>query len=295
MRAREVQLSEPALLRPPQIRELADAIGLRPSKGRGQNFIVDPNSIRRIVRIAECGNTDHIVEIGPGLGSLTLGLVATGAHVTAIEIDAALANQLPETIAQYAPDQKHQLHVIHADAMHLAATDVPVSPAAPNKLVANLPYNVSVPVLLHILETFKTIESGLVMVQSEVAHRLVAEPGSRIYGVPSLKARWYADSVLAGDVSRTVFWPAPNVDSSLVSWRRRQERGPAALRERVFALVDAAFAQRRKGLRAALASYFGSAGAAERRLSSAGIEPGTRGEQLGIDDFIALARTVADR
>lgn len=291
LRAREVQLSEPTLLRPSQVRELADTIGLRPTKGRGQNFIVDPNTIRRIVRIAGCQSNDHIVEIGPGLGSLTLGLAATGAQVTAIEIDAALARQLPETIAQYAPDRLHHVHVVHADAVHVSRADVPGSP---NRLVANLPYNVSVPVLLHMFETFTTIDSGLVMVQSEVAHRLVAAPGSRIYGVPSVKARWYADLVPAGDVSRTVFWPVPNVDSSLVSWRRHQEQGPAALREPVFALIDAAFAQRRKGLRAALAAYFGSAGAAEQQLVSAGIDPRARGEQLSIDDFTALARTLTD-
>lgn len=291
LRAREVQLNDPTLLTPAAVRELADNIGLRPTKGRGQNFVVDPNTVRRIVRIAGPDPSDTIIEIGPGLGSLTLGLLASGARVIAIELDTALAGQLPATVARFAPEQAGRCHCVQADAMRITDADLAGDAALPEPtmLVANLPYNVSVPVLLHMFETFSSVVSGLVMVQAEVAHRLVAGPGSRIYGVPSLKSAWYADLELVGSVPRTVFWPVPNVDSALVSWRRRRPRDTPALRTDVFALIDAAFSQRRKSLRAAMARFFGSGAAAETALARAGIDHRHRGEQLAIDDFIALA------
>ncbi|MGB9012590.1 MAG: 16S rRNA (adenine(1518)-N(6)/adenine(1519)-N(6))-dimethyltransferase RsmA, partial [Aeromicrobium sp.] len=232
------------LLGPTDVRELAARCGIRPTKQRGQNFVIDANTVRRIVRTSGIGPDDVVVEIGPGLGSLTLGLLEVAAHVTAVEIDEVLAAQLPATIDTQAPGRSFDLVV--ADAMKV--TSLPGAP--PTALVANLPYNVSVPVLLHFFEQFATIESGLVMVQSEVAHRLAAGPGSRTYGVPSVKAAWYGDLRLAGNIGRTVFWPAPNVDYALVAWTRHAPPGDEDLRRRTFAVVDAAFAQRRKTLRA---------------------------------------------
>lgn len=283
-----IKLSDPALLGLTDVRRLADTLGLHPSKRRGQNFVVDPNTIRHIVRTAGTEPDDNVVEVGAGLGSLTVGLLATGARVTAVEIDDTLVVQLPQTVAEFAPAQAGRLTVVHADAMHLHHVGGHEH-AEPTMLVANLPYNVAVPVLLHMLETFPSIESGLVMVQSEVADRLVAPPGSRTYGVPSVKTAWYADLAFAGSVGSSIFWPAPNVDSALVSWRRRRTRGSNHLRRRVFALIDAAFAQRRKSLRPALASHFGSAETAEKALRAAAIDPRQRGEQLTIEEYIALA------
>ena len=267
------------------VRRIAADIGLRPTKQRGQNFVIDANTVRRIVRTSGVGPDDVVVEIGPGLGSLTLELLATASRVVAVEVDDVLAHQLPRTVADRAPELASKLELVHADAMHLE--DLPGPP--PTALVANLPYNVSVPVLLRFLERFDSLTSALVMVQAEVAHRLAAGPGSRTYGIPSLKARWWADVELAGNVGRSVFWPAPNVDSALVALRRHEPPAAAELRQRTFALVDAAFAQRRKTLRAALATTFGSPAAAEAALRSAGIDPSARGEQLTIADFARLA------
>ncbi|HJR90728.1 MAG TPA: 16S rRNA (adenine(1518)-N(6)/adenine(1519)-N(6))-dimethyltransferase RsmA [Aeromicrobium sp.] len=275
------------LLGAADVRRIAADIGLRPTKQRGQNFVIDANTVRRIVRTSRVGPDDVVVEIGPGLGSLTLELLATTARVVAVEVDPVLAEQLPKTVADRAPEHASKLELVHADALHV---DVLPGPA-PTALVANLPYNVSVPVLLHFLERFDSLQTALVMVQSEVAHRLAADPGSRTYGVPSLKARWWAEVELAGTIARSVFWPAPNVDSALVALRRHEPPAAPDARERTFALIDAAFGQRRKTMRAALASTFGSASAAEAALRSAAIDPGTRAEQLTIDDFARLATT----
>lgn len=273
------------LLGAADVRRIAADIGLRPTKQRGQNFVIDANTVRRIVRTSGIGPDDVVVEIGPGLGSLTLELLAVAERVIAVEIDPVLADQLPKTVIERAPDLAAKLDLVQADALRVDT----LPGSAPTALVANLPYNVSVPVLLHFLERFATLESGLVMVQAEVAHRLAAGPGSRTYGVPSLKARWWAEVDLAGNIGRNVFWPAPNVDSALVALRRHDPPAAPEVRERTFALVDAAFAQRRKTLRAALASVFGSPAEAESALVAAGIDPGARGEQLSIADFARLA------
>ena len=273
-----------ALLGAADVRRIAADIGLRPTKQRGQNFVIDANTVRRIVRTSGVGVDDVVVEIGPGLGSLTLELLATAGRVVAVEIDPVLAEQLPKTVGEFVPGAVANLELVHADAMRVEAL-----PSAPTALVANLPYNVSVPVLLHFLERFESLRTCLVMVQAEVAHRLAAPPGSRTYGVPSLKAAWWADVELAGNIGRSVFWPAPNVDSALVSLVRREPPATPALRMRTFELVDAAFAQRRKTLRAALASAYGSPTAAESALVKADIDPTLRGEQLTIVDFARLA------
>lgn len=277
------------LLGPADIRAIAEGRGIRPAKQRGQNFVIDANTVRRIVRLADVGPGDSVLEVGPGLGSLTLGLLATGAEVIAVEIDPVLADALPSTVAEFRPDDASRLSVICDDAMRILAL-----PVAPTALVANLPYNVAVPIVLHLLETFSTLERGLVMVQAEVADRLVAAPGSRIYGVPSVKLAWYADAQRVGSVPPSVFWPVPHVDSGLVAFRRRPAPSSIASREEVFACVDAAFAQRRKTLRAALAGWAGSAAQAERALLLAGVDPSSRGEALGVEAFarIASARPV---
>jgi 16S rRNA (adenine1518-N6/adenine1519-N6)-dimethyltransferase len=272
------------LLDPTSIRNLAVELGLRPTKQRGQNFVSDANTVRRIVTTAGVTAADVVLEIGPGLGSLTLGLLETGARVIAVEIDAQLANALPATVAARAPDRTAELTVITADALRI--TDLP---AAPSTVVANLPYNVSVPVLLHLLAVFDTWRRGLVMVQAEVADRLVAPPGSRTYGVPSVKLAWHADANRAGSVPPTVFWPTPNVESGLVSLTRRQPPRTRASREQVFALIDAAFAQRRKMLRSALAGLAGSSAAASDRILAAGLDPRARGEMLSVVEFARLA------
>ena len=268
-----------------QIRELAARLGLRPTKQWGQNFVVDANTVKKIVRLAEVGPKDVVVEVGPGLGSLTLALLPEAGHVTAVEVDPALAAALPETVKSLAPAYADRLTLVHADALRVR--ELPGPP--PTALVANLPYNVSVPVVLGFLESFPSLERVLVMVQLEVAERLAAKPGSKVYGVPSVKAAWYADVRLAGTVSRSVFWPVPNVDSGLVSLVRRPAPETTASREDVFACIDAAFAQRRKTLRAALASWAGSPARAEEILRAAGVDPRTRGEQLGVEAFAAIA------
>jgi 16S rRNA (adenine1518-N6/adenine1519-N6)-dimethyltransferase len=269
-----------------EIRSRAAELGIRPTKQWGQNFVIDPNTVERIVRLAGVDEGDTVVEVGPGLGSLTLALLPRVARVVAIEVDPILATALPGTVADHAVAYTDRLEVLHEDA--LAVTELPGP--APTALVANLPYNVSVPVVLRFLERFPTIRTILVMVQLEVAQRLAAAPGSKIYGVPSLKAAWYADVRLVGTVPRSVFWPVPNVDSGLVRLDRREPPDQEADRAAVFACVDAAFAQRRKTLRAALAGWAGSAAAAEETLRAAGIDPRTRGEQLTIEQFAAIAR-----
>ena len=241
--------------------------------------------MRRIVRLAGVGPDDIVVEVGPGLGSLTLALMPEVSHVTAVEVDPILATALPETVAQLQPTHTGRLSVVKADALDLTTLPGP----QPTALVANLPYNVSVPVVLSFLEHFPTLRRVLIMVQLEVAERLAARPGSRTYGVPSLKAAWYADVRLAGTVPRSVFWPVPNVDSGLVEMVRRPPPSTTATRQEVFRCVEAAFAQRRKSLRAALAGWAGGASAAEAALRAAGVDPSARGEQLDIETFAAIA------
>ncbi|MDR0436492.1 MAG: 16S rRNA (adenine(1518)-N(6)/adenine(1519)-N(6))-dimethyltransferase RsmA [Propionibacteriaceae bacterium] len=273
------------LLDPRTIRELAAEIGLRPSKQRGQNFVHDANTVRRIVALAGVRSGDALLEIGPGLGSLTLGLLEAGADVSAVEIEPALAELLPRTVARLLPEAMERLAVITADALEVSE----LPGRQPTKLVANLPYNISVPVLLHVLATFPMIASALVMVQLEVADRLVAEPNSKAYGVPSAKLAWYAVGRRVGTVPANVFWPVPNVASGLVAIERTAPPETPASREQVFAVIDAAFAQRRKMLRGALAGYYGSSAAAEAALRQAGIDPTARGETLNIADFARLA------
>src|SRR6476661_1604752 len=270
----------PRLLGPAEVRSLAAELDLRPTKQRGQNFVIDANTVRRIVRESGITDQDVVVEVGPGLGSLTLALLEVVNRVIAIEVDPLLAERLPATIAAYAPGQVDAFEVVLADAMRVE--EVPGPP--PTALVANLPYNVSVPVLIHLLTLLPSLERGLVMVQAEVADRLAAGPGSKVYGIPSVKAAWFADVRRAGTVGRHVFWPEPNVDSGLVSWVRRDPPATTATRQQVFAVVDAAFAQRRKGLRGALRGLAGSTDAAEKALAVAGIAPLERGESLTVAD-----------
>lgn len=277
------------LLDPRTIRQLAEQLGLRPTKQRGQNFVHDANTVRRTVAAAGIGPDDVVLEIGPGLGSLTLGLLDAAGSVIAIEIEASLAQQLPLTVAQRAADRGEALRVIEADALKV---DVLADPQ-PTAVVANLPYNVSVPVLLHLLTRFPTIRHGLVMVQSEVADRLVAEPGSKVYGVPSAKLAWFASSSRIGSVPPTVFWPVPNVDSGLVAVTRHEPPSTTASRAQVFSVIDAAFAQRRKMLRSALAGLFGSSEAVEQALGRAGVAATSRGEVLAIEDFVRIAEQLA--
>jgi 16S rRNA (adenine1518-N6/adenine1519-N6)-dimethyltransferase len=279
------QADDAALLGPAQVRELAERLEVRPTKQWGQNFVVDANTVRKIVRVAGVGPDDVVVEVGPGLGSLTLALLPVVKSVTAVEVDPRLAGALEETVRSLQPANAGRLRLVAADA--LTVTKLPG--ADPTALVANLPYNISVPVVLSFLQHFPSIERVLVMVQLEVAERLAAKPGSKIYGVPSLKAAWYADVELAGRVGRNVFWPAPNVDSGLVSMRRRKPPKTTASREDVFRCIDAAFLQRRKSLRGALASWAGSPDRAEEALVTAGVDPRTRGEQLDITTFARIA------
>jgi len=272
------------LLGAADVRALADALGVSPTKKLGQNFVTDPNTIRRIVQAAKLTGSETVVEIGPGLGSLTLGILEQAKHVIAVEIDNKMAAAIEDTVAKRAPGKS--FYLVSADA--LKVTELPLEPDA---LVANLPYNISVPVLLHFLEQFPTIASGLVLVQAEVANRLAALPGSKIYGVPSAKLAWYAHANLAGNIGRNIFWPAPNVDSALVYFIKRDTPlGTEELRLETFAVIDNAFSQRRKTLRQALAIWAGSPALAEEILLSAGIDPTKRGEALNIMDFVAIAR-----
>ena len=273
------------LLGPADLRRLAQALGVSPTKSLGQNFVVDANTVRRIARAAALDEADVVLEVGPGLGSLTLALLDAAAAVVAVEVDPVLAAALPATVAERRSDAADRLRVLGQDALTLSAVGDP----QPTALVANLPYNVAVPVLLTALERFPTLRHGLVMVQAEVAERLAAGPGEPAYGVPSVKAAWWASVRRAGAVPRSVFWPVPNVDSGLVAFVRHEAPASVAGREAVFRCVDAAFAQRRKTLRAALAGLAGSPDAAERALRAAGIDPRTRGEQLSVAQFALLS------
>ncbi len=272
------------LLGPAEIRDLAARLRVRPTKTLGQNFVHDANTVRRIVAAAALDRADIVLEVGPGLGSLTLGLLPATAHVYAVEVDPALAAALPETVKHKAPEHADKLTVLHRDALRLGAEEV----AGATALVANLPYNVAVPVVLHLLATVPTLRHGLVMVQKEVADRLTAAPGSKVYGAPTVKLAWFAHARPAGRVPPGVFWPVPNVDSGLVAFTARQP--PAEVdRAAVFAVVDAAFAQRRKTLRTALAGWAGGADEAARILAAAGVDPGARGETLTVEQFAAVA------
>ncbi len=274
-----------SLLGGADIRALADRLGVVPTKKLGQNFVTDPNTIRKIVAAAKLDGSEHVVEIGPGLGSLTLGLLEVAASVTAIEVDAKMAAAIEQTVAERAPGKDFRL--VTQDALTVRALD-----SEPNALVANLPYNISVPVLLTFLEHFESIRKGLVLVQAEVAHRLVAQPGSKIYGAPSAKFAWWTTSSLVGNIGRNIFWPVPNVDSALVYFERRASSlGDEKLRVATFEVIDAAFSQRRKTLRQSLAQWSGSAGEAEIVLSRAGISPQDRGEELTVYQFLEIARS----
>ncbi len=276
------------LLDPRTIRALAAELDLRPTKQRGQNFVHDANTVRRIVAASGIGPADVVLEIGPGLGSLTLGLLEIAEQVIAIEIEPSLARRLPRTVAERMPAHSARLRVIEADALGVDTLPDP----QPTAVVANLPYNVSVPVLLHVLTSFPGIVRGLVMVQSEVADRLAAPPGSKTYGVPSVKLAWFCAARRVGTVPPTVFWPVPNVDSGLVEIARRNPPVTSATRRQVFAVIDAAFSQRRKMLRAALAPLFGSSAQAQVALAAAGVDPQARGEVLEVTDFARIAEAV---
>jgi 16S rRNA (adenine1518-N6/adenine1519-N6)-dimethyltransferase len=271
-----------SLLGAAEIRELAAALDLKPSKSLGQNFVHDGNTCLKIVRTAGVQPDDVALEIGPGLGSLTLAMMQEAKQVVVIEIDKRLAEQLPITAAKHGDASK--LTVINSDALQVNSL-----PIEPTVLIANLPYNVSVPVFLHMLETFPTLRTGVVMVQAEVADRLAAVPSTKEYGVPSVKAAWWADVTGAGVVSRQIFWPVPNVESKLVAFTRRATPGDESLRVRTFEIIDLAFAQRRKMLRSALSSRYGGSAAAEKVLEGAGINPTLRGEALDISAFVAIA------
>lgn len=269
-----------SLLGAAEIRELAAKLDLNPSKGLGQNFVIDGNTCQKIVRQVSISKDDVALEIGPGLGSLTLAILETGAPLIAVEIDSRLAQQLPLTISQHNPSA--DLTVVNKDALEV--TELPKNPTV---LVANLPYNVSVPVLLNLLERFPSLREGVVMVQAEVADRLAAKPNNKDFGVPSLKGAWWADLELAGNIARSVFWPVPNVDSKLVYFKRHEPLGNEEFRKRVFALIDAAFSQRRKMIRSAMSSVLGLH--AEAIITSAGVDPTLRGEALDISAYTAIA------
>ena len=273
-----------SLLGAAEIRELAAALDLKPSKSLGQNFVHDANVCRKIVRTAGVTSNDIALEIGPGLGSLTLAMLEQAQSVIAVEIDRRLATQLPITVATHS-ERAELFTVLNQDALTLQSL-----PVAPTVLVANLPYNVSVPVFLHLLEILPSLRSGIVMVQAEVADRLAAKPNTKEYGIPTVKAAWWADVTGAGSVSRNIFWPQPNVDSKLVAFTRRATPGDEELRKKVFTIIDLAFAQRRKMLRSALSSLYGSSAAAQAHLNAAGIDPTLRGEALDIASFCAIAK-----
>jgi 16S rRNA (adenine1518-N6/adenine1519-N6)-dimethyltransferase len=268
-----------------EIREIAKQLELHPAKSLGQNFVIDGNTCRKIVRLANINNADVVLEIGPGLGSLTIALLPEAREVIAVEIDRRLASQLAETMQNKIPNHASKLQIINEDAQ--LVTELPQLPTA---LVANLPYNISVPVILHLLEKFPSINKGLVMVQAEVAQRLAAKPGNKIYGTPSVKAKWWADMSIAGNVSREVFWPVPNVDSLLVGFQRGESPGDEALRVKTFTVIDAAFSQRRKMLRSALSVWAGGSSIAIEILEKAGVAQTSRAEELELKDFIAIAR-----
>lgn len=277
-------MASEGLLGPAEIRQLAEQLDLAPTKRHGQNFVIDPNTVRKLVRLAEVSDKDWVLEVGPGLGSLTLGLLETGARVSAIEIDPRLAQLLPQTVHDRMPDHAKNLTVITGDAV---TSEMP-EPFAPNAFVANLPYNVAVPIIVRALTDWPSIQTGLWMVQLEVAQRLVAQPGNREYGVPSVKLQWFGQAEFAGTIGPKVFWPAPRVDSGLVRFTRR-ESPPADLDQaEVFAAIDAGFSQRRKKLRSALANWAGGLPQADAILNTAGIDPAARAESLTINDFCAI-------
>ncbi len=292
----DAQPSESGLLGPIEVHAICEALGVRPTKTLGQNFVHDAGTVRRIVRDAGIGEGTQVVEVGPGLGSLTLGLLEAGAWVRAIEIDPVLARALPVTVAQRMPDAAQRLHVVNRDAVQIEGlADFGVDWDAPTHLVANLPYNVAVPLLLSMMESFPSLDYALVMVQAEVADRLAAEPGSRTYGVPSVKAAWYGNANRAGTIGRSVFWPIPNVDSALVSLRRLETpRGDTALRLATFEACDTAFSQRRKTLRAALKNWAGGADTAQELCDRAQVDSSIRGEKLGIEDYVRLGRALLE-
>lgn len=277
-----------ALLGPAEIRRLAEELGVRPTKKLGQNFVHDPNTVRRIVAAAALDPSDVVLEVGPGLGSLTLALLPAAERVVAVEIDPVLAERLSQTVGDRAPGLVERLTVLNADALRVSAEELAVGGRGPTALVANLPYNVSVPVVLHLLAALPTMTKALVMVQAEVADRMVAPPGSKIYGVPSVKIAWYAEARRVATVPRSVFWPVPNVDSALVLLTRRPT--PDGDRDEVFRLVDAAFAQRRKTLRAALAGWAGSADHAAEVLTRSGVNSAARGETITVGDYASITR-----
>jgi 16S rRNA (adenine1518-N6/adenine1519-N6)-dimethyltransferase len=276
------------LLTAGDVRAIASRLGVRPTKKLGQNFVVEQGTVRQIAALAAPTAADVVLEVGPGLGSLTLALLGAGAEkLIAVEIDPVLAVELPRTLRDRGGEAGARAVVIGADALRLSGSDTPLSPTL---LAANLPYNVAVPVLLHLLAEFPSLERGIVMVQAEVADRMCAGPGSRVYGVPSAKLAWFADVKLAGTVPRSVFWPVPNVDSKLVAFTRHQPPARDVPRENIFAVIDAAFGQRRKTLRAALADWAGSAVIAGQVLREADVDPSARGEQLSITEFARIAR-----
>jgi len=281
----------PDLLGASAIRELAARVGITPTKKLGQNFVIDPNTVRYIVEQSHVTSQDTVLEVGPGLGSLTLGLLPVAKEVIAIEIDQRLARELPRTVTQYAPELSQRLTVITADALRVHAEDL--EGALPTSIVANLPYNVAVPVLLHLLEILPTVRSVLVMVQKEVADRICAPSGSRTYGIPSVKVQWFGVAQPAGNIGKNVFWPAPHVDSGLVRIDVNPTRESVGIdRKRVFQVIDACFAHRRKTLRAGIADFVGSPTLAEEALVRAGIAPSARAETLVLDDFIRLANAL---
>jgi 16S rRNA (adenine1518-N6/adenine1519-N6)-dimethyltransferase len=275
-----------SLLGPAEVRRLAAELDIRPTKKLGQNFVHDPNTVRKIVTAAGLTQDDIVLEVGPGLGSLTLALLPNASQVVAVEIDPPLAHRLPQTVQEMDPENAGKLHVVLKDAMKVTQEDLPAQPTA---IVANLPYNVAVPVVLHLLAELPSLQKGLVMVQAEVADRMAAKPGNKIYGVPSVKLAWYAEAKKAGAVGKNVFWPAPNVDSGLVSFQRHEKPLSTVDRKKLFQIVDAAFAQRRKTLRAALKGWAGNPGNIDELLEKAGIDPQVRGEQLSVIDFIRIA------
>ncbi|MBL3700459.1 16S rRNA (adenine(1518)-N(6)/adenine(1519)-N(6))-dimethyltransferase RsmA [Leucobacter luti] len=279
------------MLGPAEVRELAERLGVSPTKKLGQNFVIDPNTVRKIVRLAGVTAGDHVIEIGPGLGSLTLGITEAGAEVTAVEIDHRLAAELPATVRAMQPAAAERFRVIRSDALELTADMIAELPTPPELLVANLPYNVSVPILMELLELIPELRGGLVMVQAEVGYRIAAQPGSKEYGAPSAKAAWYGPWRIAGTVSRRIFWPVPGVDSVLVGYQRLDApRGTVTERDTTFELINAAFAQRRKMLRQSLQPVLGPLDAVVRVLESAGIDPTLRAEQLSVEDFLAITR-----
>ncbi len=295
-RGKRLKMSE-RLLGPAEVRELAERLDVSPTKKLGQNFVIDPNTVRKIVRLAGVEPGDRVIEIGPGLGSLTLGITEAGADVTAVEIDPRLAAELGATIRTMQPEvfedpEAPRFRVIRSDALDVTAETFADLPPL-ERLVANLPYNVSVPILMHLLELIPTLRSGLVMVQAEVGYRIAAKPGSKEYGAPSAKAAWYGDWGISGTVSRRIFWPVPGVDSVLVGYEKAAEpMGTEAERELTFALINAAFGQRRKMIRQSLQAVLGNMEETTAVIERAGIAPTTRAEQLSTGDFLAIARSV---